>query len=427
MSDLGRKGFGDKTKESLQPDSSKSVEEVLAFQGRVRGQLQGIYSTNAENSDLAVQKALWISFEHEVMHLETLLYMLVQSERTQPPHGTVAPDFEAMAGEALTKAVPNEWFQIPANKITIGINDEDDDTTTKRYFGWDNEKPLRNMEVKGFSAKARPITNGEYAQYLEEMGVKTLPASWTEDVTSNGTNGTTISSTNGHRNGHVTNGSEPSSFVKDKAVRTVFGKVPLKLALDWPIMASYDELAGCALWMGGRIPTMEEVRSIYEYVEEQKSKECEQSLGITIPAVNSHLINDGVEETPPSDGLFNGFSNTANGPSPSKLFVDLEGANVGFKHWHPVPVTPNGNTLSGQGKMGGVWEWTSTVLEKHEGFEPMALYPGYTADFFDGKHNIVLGGSWATHPRVSGRKSFVNWYQRNYPYVWAGARIVRDL
>jgi hypothetical protein len=27
------------------------------------------------------------------------------------------------------------------------------------------------------------------------------------------------------------------------------------------------------------------------------------------------------------------------------------------------------------------------------------------ADFFDGKHNIVLGGSWATHPRLAGRKS----------------------
>lgn len=24
-------------------------------------------------------------------------------------------------------------------------------------------------------------------------------------------------------------------------------------------------------------------------------------------------------------------------------------------------------------------------------------------DFFDGKHNIVLGGSWATHPRIAGR------------------------
>ena len=28
-----------------------------------------------------------------------------------------------------------------------------------------------------------------------------------------------------------------------------------------------------------------------------------------------------------------------------------------------------------------------------------------TADFFDGKHNIVLGGSWATHPRIAGRKT----------------------
>lgn len=28
--------------------------------------------------------------------------------------------------------------------------------------------------------------------------------------------------------------------------------------------------------------------------------------------------------------------------------------------------------------MGGVWEWTSSVLEKHEGFEPMGLYPAYT-------------------------------------------------
>lgn len=110
-----------------------------------------------------------------------------------------------------------------------------------------------------------------------------------------------------------------------------------------------------------------------------------------------------------------------------QLFTDLSGANVGFKHWHPQPVTADGGSLAGQGGMGGVWEWTSTPLAEHEGFEPMALYPGYTADFFDGKHNVVLGGSWATHPRIAGRKSFVNWYQRNYPYAWAGARLVRDV
>jgi L-histidine Nalpha-methyltransferase / hercynylcysteine S-oxide synthase len=104
---------------------------------------------------------------------------------------------------------------------------------------------------------------------------------------------------------------------------------------------------------------------------------------------------------------------------------------VGFKHWHPVAVTADGGKLAGQAELGGVWEWTSSVLERHEGFEAMPLYPAYTgtshilspqpnwsltqrictvahvyaADFFDGKHNIVLGGSWATHPRIAGRKT----------------------
>ena len=62
------------------------------------------------------------------------------------------------------------------------------------------------------------------------------------------------------------------------------------------------------------------------------------------------------------------------------LFIDLDGANVGFQHWHPVAVTGQGNRLSGQAEMGGVWEWTSTVLSQHDGFQPMALYPGYTGE-----------------------------------------------
>lgn len=90
-------------------------------------------------------------------------------------------------------------------------------------------------------------------------------------------------------------------------------------------------------------------------------------------------------------------------------------------------MTPNGGSLAGQAELGGVWEWTSSVLRPHQGFRPMSLYPGYTADFFDDKHNVVLGGSWATHPRIAGRKSFVNWYQRNYLYAWVGARLVRDV
>lgn len=90
--------------------------------------------------------------------------------------------------------------------------------------------------------------------------------------------------------------------------------------------------------------------------------------------MRSHLLNDGVEETPPSEAPRIDGGSSEN----DELFIDLADANVGFRHWHPVAVTAHGNRLAGQAEMGGVWEWTSSPLRKHEGFEPMALYPAYT-------------------------------------------------
>ncbi|CAA9965073.1 Methyltransf 33 multi-domain protein [Pyrenophora teres f. maculata] len=408
------------------PEEWPPLKTILKFQQSVRDNVEALYSSGEAKSNGRVSRALWLGFEHEAMHLETLLYMLIQSDKVLPPPGTTVPDFAAFAARSNSLAVENEWFTIPASDISVGLEDPEGDYGSQRYFGWDNERPRRSTHVKSFRAKARPITNGEYATYLSKTGKTEIPASWCEQPYYNAkATGTPKrdSVINGHQNG--TNGST-TSITEGKFVRTVFGTVPLKLALNWPVVASYDELAGCARWMGGRIPTMEEARSIYSYVESMK-EEFEKSLGNTIPAVNGHLINEGVFETPPSKPLSNGNSGAVPSLNPHDLFIDLEGTNVGFKHWHPVSVAERGDKLCGQSDLGGVWEWTSTVLEKHDGFEPMELYPGYTADFFDGKHNMTLGGSWATHPRIAGRKTFVNWYQRNYPYVWAGARIVSDV
>jgi hypothetical protein len=77
-----------------------------------------------------------------------------------------------------------------------------------------------------------------------------------------------------------------ASFLHGKTVRTVYGSVSLKLALDWPVFASYDELAGCAAYMGGRIPTVEEARSIYYYADYLKKRELSSNLEKGIPAVN---------------------------------------------------------------------------------------------------------------------------------------------
>ncbi|CZT00001.1 related to TAD2-tRNA-specific adenosine deaminase 2 [Rhynchosporium graminicola] len=397
------------------PEEWPPVDEILSYQKQVRAKIEKL--TAAKNIPRDIGRSLWIGFEHEIMHLETLLYMLLQSDKTLPP-SNFKPDFDGMAAHAAAARVENEWFDIPEQRITIGLNDPEDNSGGDNSFGWDNEKPPRSVVVPAFKAQARAITNEDVRPRKSS-----IPASWVEARTAIAyTKGQSNGFSNGLSNDRTASNSVPltKAYLEGKSIRTVYGLVPLKLALDWPVFASFDELAGCAKWMNGRIPTFEEARSIYSHVDGLRLKEAEQHLGKTVPAVNGHLVNDGVEESPPS------HASQPSGGS-QELFTHLENANVGFKHWHPIAITANGNKLGGQADMGGVWEWTSSPLERHEGFEPMKLYPAYTEDFFDGKHNIVLGGSWATHPRIAGRKTFVNWYQRNYPYAWAGARLVRDL
>jgi formylglycine-generating enzyme required for sulfatase activity len=244
--------------------------------------------------------------------------------------------------------------EIGPSIVTLGIDDieaEDADPAKRcdladHIFGWDNESPSRQAEVKAFRIEWRPVTNGDFYEFYKGAGqgrVK-FPASW-EDCKG-----------------------EP-------CVRTLYGPVPIKIAWDWPVLTCYENLSTYASVKGGRIPTEPELRLFLD-----------------------------------------------------KFSFGYEGgANVGFRNWHPVPATTGGSKYGGKGHNGGVWEWTSTIFDKYDGFVPSALYPGYSADFFDGSHQVVLGGSYATIPRISERRSVRNWYQRNYPYCWTSARIAYDV
>lgn len=172
----------------------------------------------------------------------------------------------------------------------------------------DNEKPARVAHVHGFQAKGRPITNEEvrstashllsivycllsigtpttkysvqYALYLIGNYMDRTPASWVR-----------LQGPEHQDPGHTgeSRADNLSLFLHKFGVRTVYGAVPLRLALDWPVFASYDELSDCAAWMGGRIPTFEEAKSIYEHVDHlKKKKDAEHQLGKTVPAVNGY-------------------------------------------------------------------------------------------------------------------------------------------
>jgi formylglycine-generating enzyme required for sulfatase activity len=58
---------------------------------------------------------------------------------------------------------------------------------------------------------------------------------------------------------------------------------------------------------------------------------------------------------------------------------------------HPIPSATAGlDEMQGKGSNGGVWEWTSTLFDTHDGLVPTDIFPGYSADFFDGVHHVVV-------------------------------------
>ena len=284
------------------PETWPPLSEILDYQTQVRHRIR--HHTQHLRRTRTMGRALWLAFEHEAMHLETFLYMLLQSHHVLPPPGRGRPDFKAMALVAAKAREYNTWHPIPARELVHGLDDPEDHVGQDRFFGWDVEKPIRGASVHNFEAQARPVSNGEYAKYLEDCQSQSYPASWVTEVVTDGN----ISIDQEHGSfrpscqRHAMSGTQPhhgaeklfhgvasKRFVDGKSVRTVYGMVPLQYALDWPVMASYDELAAFAKWSNGRIPTLEEAQSVYSYVESLK-EDVEKVPSSLISAVNGFVI-----------------------------------------------------------------------------------------------------------------------------------------
>ena len=274
------------------PDKWPPLTEILDYQARVRSRIIEALSSGRVFKDRKLARRMWLAFEHEAMHLETFLYMLLQSERVLPPPGYARPDFESMALEATKNRSPNVWHQIPSTELVIGLDDPENNEPPARFFVFDNERPARKVQVGSFEAQSRPISNGEYARYLEETGFELLPSSWSTSMKMKGYRSketqnsvlTTLTSSV-MVNGNNSVASDEFLERKSLSIRTVFGLIPLKHALDWPVMASYHELDSFAKWAGGRIPSYEEAKSIHQYAELRKTDSVKVNSSL-ISAVN---------------------------------------------------------------------------------------------------------------------------------------------
>ena len=255
---------------------------------------------------------------------------------------------------------------IPAGIATLGMRRSENGA-----FGWDNEFEEHGVNVPAFAIDAYNVTNQEYLRFVLEGGYRDRSlwseAGW-EGVSSQGRQ-------------------HPIFWVRrgdSWACRTMFEEIPLPP--DWPVYVSHDEASAYARWAGKELPSEAEWHRA------------------------AYATRDGSERAYPWG---------AEPPSPRHGNFDL-------RRWDPVPVGsfPDGSSDFGVADLvGNGWEWTRTPFSPFPGFQPFSFYPGYSANFFDSQHFVMKGGS----PRTAAcmlRRSFRNWFQPHYPYIYAAFRCV---
>jgi gamma-glutamyl hercynylcysteine S-oxide synthase len=307
-------------------------------------------------------QAVYAILEHEAMHQETMLYMWHQL-----PYEDKQPPARVIVDASGTTPPPAR-VAIPAGRATLGA------CSGEIPFGWDNEFPAHIVDVPTFEIDVHNVTNERFLDFVDAGGYHE-PEWWTPAafawVRQEGME-------------------HPRFWTRRNGTwkwRGMFEEADLPPA--WPVYVSQAEAAAYTRWKGARLPTEAEYHR----------------AAFAQPSGDERPYPWGDASPDPSRGHFD------------------------FASWNPVAVGrhPAGQSAWGvHDLMGNGWEWTCTHFAPFDGFRPMASYPEYSADFFDGQHLVMKGASPATAAALL-RRSFRNWFRPNYPYVYATFRCVTPL
>jgi iron(II)-dependent oxidoreductase len=348
-----------------QPMDWPEREEIERYNRRLRDELdhaiERALARPAEGHP-HLTTMLEVAIEHRLMHAETLAYMLHRLPKERKISGPVETKWKSLR----TKS---HIVEIPAGRATLGLQRLHGDE-----FGWDNELEEHERDVAGFSIDTCNVTNHEFLRFIQADGYENR-ALWSEEAWT----------------WKKAEGVEHPAFWKREGniwmYRGMFGDV--RLPQDWPVYVSHAEASAYAKWLGRKLPNEEQFHRA-AYGTPNGKHERSYPWGEEAPSEHH--------------------------------------GNFDFRHWDPSAVGshPEGASAFGvQDLVGNGWEWTRTPFRSFSGFAPMPFYPTYSANFFDGKHYVMKGGS----PRTAAcmlRRSFRNWFQPHYPYVYATFRCVED-
>jgi len=356
------------------PGDWPGIAHVEKYNRNVRERLDAELSDprrliRSSEQGLADGTLLQVAIEHRLMHAETLSYLLhnLALERKIPqPTAHCDPRPSPRHRQAT----------IPAGTATLGQS-----SMSGRAFGWDNEFEAQQVSVPSFSMDVFPVTNGEFLRFIHAGGYQDAnywrPEDWEWKRRQR------LEHPHFWLPRSSSQASDPDTHWE---YRAMFGAIPLPRS--WPVYVSWAEAAAFARWARKKLPS----------------------------EAQWHRAAYG---TPEGSDLRYPWGDEA--PHATR-------GNFQFERWDAAPVDAHPAGASAfcvQDLLGNGWEWTSTAFGPLPGFQAFPFYPGYSADFFDGKHFVMKGGS----PRTDAcmlRRSFRNWFQPHYPYVYATFRCVEE-
>jgi iron(II)-dependent oxidoreductase len=361
-----------------QPSKWPSIDAVREYVRKIRSVLDekledAFADAPATGDGFPLSTLLNVAIEHRLMHAETLAYMLHQLPFDRKVHQAESLDLNSTP-------IVHRSIEIPAGAITLGLPHGE-------AFGWDNEYEAHTVNVPAFAIDQFMVTNQQYLEFVNAGGYETR-AFWDDGKDDK----------NDDWNWKSQQGISHPAFWRIEGnrwlYRTMFEDVPLPL--NWPVYVSQAEAKAYANWAGKRLPTEAEWQRA-AYGTPHGDERAYPWIGEV-----------GSGETRGSEASLAGLG------------------NFDFARWSPAPVNafPDGRSAFGvDGMLGNGWEWTSTEFAPFPGFEPFSFYRGYSADFFDGKHFVMKGGSARTAACML-RRTFRNWFQPHYQFIYTGFRCV---
>ena len=350
------------------PEDWPTLSQTIGYRDLVRNSIldaAGGIRYSSSNDILARDgRVFQLILEHEYMHQETLLYMIQQMAPRDKQRPSPCPAYE------FATAAPATVVRIKGGKARVGAK------FSEASFGWDNEFEESMIDVEGFSMDSRPVTNLEFLEFVQS-GAYDDRCFWRDEDWDWK---------------QLESKRYPVCWLRSDGAwfyRAMFDVIPIDKVGGWPVYVSLAEARAYARWKGRRLPTEAEFhRAAYYGPDERES-----------------------------------YFPWGEAPSSRRR------GNFAFAAWSPVPA---GSRVEGRSRwgvddlVGNGWELTDTPFSPLPGFTPyMSTYPDYSRDFFDGKHFVVKGASWATDAELL-RPSFRNWYQAHYPYVFAEFRCVHN-